>query len=298
MESNTLCRRKPCAWAPAELTVVALYNGSPITLCTEYVGTDGVTLFAQEYVRPRAVFEALIWIPITQSGEQPNRRPLRVFLSVQLVERTAAGYGISAKFSGIATEDRKEWEHMVEGAMSRAGRALARAQRSLRLRNAQDARNLQRPTRRRVLVVEQALPATALAAMAERGMHVTKVRSADEVRRAVHAGEADLLLCDVAGLVGDGLALCRELGGQAGRPAVILLTSRGAQEDFDQAVEAGAARVIAKPCSHDVLLSLLQRELEPESVQLRVSLRAARPSRAPASAGEMAGPMQVRASAA
>ncbi|MFO0578602.1 MAG: response regulator [Polyangia bacterium] len=259
-------------------------------------------LFSREYVRPRAVFEALIWIPVTLSADQPNPQPLRVFLSVQLVERTAAGYGISAKFSGIATQDRKEWEHMVEGAMLRAGRALARAQRSQRSQRPQTAqsatgpRSLQRPTRRRVLVVEQALPATALAAMEERGMHITKVRSADEVRRAVGAGEVDLLLCDVAGLVGDGLALCREISGQAGRPTVILLTSRGTEADFDRAVEAGAVRVIAKPCSHDVLLSLLQRELEPESAPLSLSLRAARPSRAPASG--MAGPLQVRSSAA
>lgn len=293
MESNTLFKRKSCVWAPAELTVVSLHNGSPVTMCSEYVGMDGVMLFSREYVRPRAVFEALIWTPITLSGDQPNRSPLRVFLSVQLVERTAAGYGISAKFSGISAEDRQEWERMVEGEMSRAGRALARAQRSLRLQSTQGE---PRSTRRRVVVVEQALPATALAAMEERGMQVTKVRSTDEALRRARAGEADLLLCDMAGAAGDGLSLCRELGQQASRPAVVLLTSRGASADFDQAIEAGAARVIAKPCSHEVLLALLLRQLEPAAAQLSLSGYAAR--RAPAAAGLLARSELERASAA
>ena len=171
----------------------------------------------------------------------------------------------------------------------------AQTQRSLRRRSSQSE---QRSARRRVVVVEQALPATALAAMEERGMQVTKVRSADEALRCARAGEADLLLCDMAGAAGDGLALCRELGKQASRQAVVLLTSRGTSADFDQAIEAGAARAIAKPCSHEALLALLVRQLEPEA-QLGPSRHAARPSRpsqAPRAPGLLA--VHERASAA
>lgn len=257
METSADKTKKKRPRVPAELSVTCTYNNQQITMWTEYVWAEGMMLFSQEYVRPRAVFEALIWIT-------PLARPLRVFLSVGLVERTSTGYGISATFSGISAEDRQRWESAVESAMASAGRQLGSELRA------------QPPVKRRLLVVENALPQTALAAMEQRGLSVRCVSSTEEVLDALRSGEVDLVLCDLAGSAVNGLELCRRIAEQPSRPGVILLTSRGTPEDFLQGIYAGALRVIAKPCSHEILIAQITRELIPQSVRLSIPVVAER----------------------
>lgn len=227
---------------PAELSVMGSYGERILTMWTEYIYADGMLLSSQEYLRPRAVFEAQIWIPRLE-------RTLRVFLSVVYVERTWYGFGIGVTFSAISHVDRQSWEKMVGSAMGSHCRAQCETPRKAP------------PTQRRAVVVGQALPPTAIEALAQRVLSVLCVRDADAALDAVRSAEADLVLCDVAGATVDGLDLCRRIAAvreSTGCTAeVVLLTARAAQDDFVNGVYAGATRVIAKPCSHEVLVAQL-----------------------------------------
>lgn len=268
METTTSKNKRKGLRVPAELPVVGTYGERSLTMWTEYVYADGMLLSSQEYVRPRAVFEAQIWIPRMD-------RTLRVFLSVVYVERTFGGFGIGVTFSAISENDRQCWEALVGSAMGTLGRGRCAM-----------ARKTQ-PAPRRAVMVGHALPPTAIEALEQRGLSVRCVRDADAALDAARSAEADLVLCDLAGATVDGVELCRRIAAmkeQTGRKTeIILLTARAAQDDFVTGIYAGATRVIAKPCSHEALVAQLTSGLVPQGVRITIPVLAERPAPEPES---------------
>lgn len=262
METTVIKNKRKGVRVPAELPVVGTYGERSLTMWTEYVYADGMLLSSQEYVRPRAVFEAQIWIPRLD-------RTLRVFLSVVYVERTFSGFGIGVTFSAISEEDRQSWEALVGNAMGSHGRAQSAVTRKTQ------------PAPRRAVMVGQALPPTAIEALEQRGLSVSCVRDADAALDAARSAEADLVLCDLVGSALDGLALCRRIAAMkeaTGRKTeVVLFTARATQDDFVSGVYAGATRVIAKPCNHEVLVGQLTSGLVSKAVRISIPVLAERP---------------------
>lgn len=263
METTTIKNKRKGVRVPAELPVVGTYGERSLTMWTEYVYADGMLLSSQEYVRPRAVFEAQIWIPSMD-------RTLHVFLSVVYVERTFSGFGIGVTFSAISEEDRQSWEALVGSAMGSHGRDRSAVSRKTQ------------PAPRRAVMVGQALPPTAVEALEQRGLSVRCVRDAGAALDAARSAEADLVLCDLAGATVDGIELCRGISAMkeaTGRKTeIVLFTARAAQDDFVSGVYAGATRVIAKPCSHEVLVAQLTSGLVPQAVRINIPVLAERPA--------------------
>jgi len=81
----------------------------------------------------------------------------------------------------------------------------------------------------------------------------------DLARRAV----PDVIVTDVTMPVIDGLALCRQLRAEAAtqRVAVVAVTGAAAEE-AQAALAAGCDAVLAKPCSHALLLTTIQLLLD------------------------------------
>jgi twitching motility two-component system response regulator PilH len=95
------------------------------------------------------------------------------------------------------------------------------------------------------------------------GLRTVVAGTAAEAMRACTHDRPDLIVTDLTLPDMDGITLCTALGRQpetAGVP-VIALTGRSAERDIEQAMAAGARRVLVKPCAPDALADAIREVL-------------------------------------
>ncbi|HPH28666.1 MAG TPA: response regulator [Pseudomonadota bacterium] len=235
MEPFVVKNKRKSERIPAYLLGLAAYGPTQIEVRTENISRDGLFLFSPVHIELRAIFELLLWLPF-------SRQPLRMFVATCFVEQTATGFGIGAFISGISTADRVQWEHFYERRLKRRQR-LAQSDDSLL------------GAACKVLVLQQSIAPTAVQALQMRGMDVTMAETTEAALEALGRERFDLLVGDLCSPRMDGLVLCKQLREKYPRLRCVLMTAYGSPSNFTLGMEAGAARVIAKPCSHAVLVS-------------------------------------------
>lgn len=216
----------------AYLPGIATYAGHRIEVRIENISRDGLYLFAPVPMKVRALFELLVYMPDSED-------PIGMFVAACYAEQTPAGFGAGAYISGISTGARQRWEAYYE---RRLHMERGRSKESSALR-------LQRP---RVLVLDHALPAHSIKALADQGLDlVSPPADTSMLDRSIWA-QVDLLIAELNDYRVASLAPLRHQ--RSPRPPVVLMTSCGSPEAFALGIEAGAARVIVKPCSGELLI--------------------------------------------
>jgi len=96
------------------------------------------------------------------------------------------------------------------------------------------------------------------------GLRTVVAGTAAEAMHACTHERPDLIVTDLTLPDMDGIALCTALGRKpetAGVP-VIALTGRSGDGDIEQAMAAGARRVLVKPCPPDTLADVIREVLK------------------------------------
>ena len=244
MEPLILKDKRKSQRIPHELTVMGQLDDRRIAMSSDNISIEGMFLFAREFVRPHAVFPARIWL----SNEE---EPLRVFLTSCFTERTWTGYGIGVHISGISAADNILWESFYRtcvSAHSEQIRQLAESERNSRNQH--------------IVVVDRALSPLAMQAMRKQGLRVSQVPSVGEAIRMVQREPVEAVISDLHRPGLDGLALCCHVTGEKLATRTVLLTSSAAPREFLLGLYAGATRVIAKSCSHEVLAARIFEVLQ------------------------------------
>jgi len=114
-----------------------------------------------------------------------------------------------------------------------------------------------------VLVVEDD-PETRqfyLTVLTDAGFHVDQAHNGLQALDKVLAGPPDLILTDIAVPGLDGIDLCRRLRADARTRAipVLAITGYSDRQYDDRAINAGADRVLAKPCEPERLIDEVQK---------------------------------------
>lgn len=244
MEPLILTEKRKSQRIPVELTVLAELEERRIAMCSDNISLDGMFLFSREFVRPCAVFPASVWI----SNEQ---EPLQVYLTSCFTERTWTGYGIGASISGISASDRSRWDEFYRS---------CGAARSEQVRQALQAERTVRD--RRIVVVDGALSLLAVQGLRKQGLEISHVASAAQALEQIQREPVHAVVSDLQRPGMDGLALCSYVNGLRLPVRTILLTSSAAPKEFLLGLYAGATRVIAKPCSKEVLISRILEVLQ------------------------------------
>jgi two-component system OmpR family response regulator len=92
------------------------------------------------------------------------------------------------------------------------------------------------------------------------GYAVAQARDGAEMRRALAAAPADLIVLDLMLPGEDGLSICRRLA-KAGAPPIIMLSAMGDETDRVVGLEIGADDYLPKPCSPRELLARIKAVL-------------------------------------
>ena len=229
---------------PVELTVLGEVEDRRIAMCSDNVSLEGMFLFSREFIRPRAVISAKVWI----SNEQ---EPLQMYLTSCFTERTWTGYGIGVYISGISDADRSRWEEFY--------RSCAAA-RSDQLRQVLQSERTVRD--RRVLVLEGSLSPQAMQALSRQGLEITQTPSIAQALEVIQNESFDVVISDLQRPGLDGLALCSYVNGERLPIRTVLLTNSAVSKEFLIGLYAGATRVIAKPCSNELLISRILEVLQ------------------------------------
>ena len=97
-----------------------------------------------------------------------------------------------------------------------------------------------------------------------RGYDVTTASSGEEALQILDGDRFDLCLIDVIMPGMNGLDLCRKTRGMGRHQDVpiIMLTAKGADEDREQGLEAGANLYLPKPISPNRLVALVEESLK------------------------------------
>jgi two-component system OmpR family response regulator len=127
----------------------------------------------------------------------------------------------------------------------------------------------------RVVVVDDdpELRALIAAFLAEQGLQVQTAGDALALGEVLAAGPVDLIILDVMMPGEDGLSVVRRLQGEP-RPAVIILSAMGDEQDRIDGLELGADDYLPKPCNPRELLArvraVLRRRQGPGQARARV----------------------------
>lgn len=229
---------------PVELTVLGELDGNRIAMCSENINLEGMFLFSREFIRPRAVFSARIWL--TNEEE-----PIQAYLTACFIERTWTGYGVGVYISGISAGDSARWETFYRAcATSRSGqlRQLVQAERTVH--------------NRRIVVIGGAVSPLGMQAMRKQGLDVVSAPSVNEAVERVGREPVDAIISDMRRPDIDGLALCCQVNERRLPTRTVLLTDSPGPRDFLLGLYAGATRVIAKPCSNDMLVTRILEVLQ------------------------------------
>lgn len=244
MEPLVMKDKRKSQRIPVELTVQGELEDRRIAMCSENISLEGMFLFCREFVRPRAVFPAKVWL----SNE---REPLQIYLTSCFTERTWTGYGIGVCISGISGDDRAQWEEYY--------RSCA-AERSEQLRQVLQSERTVRD--RRILVIDGALSPLAVQGLRKQGLEVSHAPSVAKALEQIQSEPIHAVVSDLQRPGLDGLALCSQVNGQRLPVRTVLLTSSAGSKEFLLGLYAGATRVIAKPCSNEVLISRILEVLQ------------------------------------
>lgn len=229
---------------PVELTVLGEVEDRKIAMCSDNVSLEGMFLFSREFIRPRAVIAAKVWIANDQE-------PLQMYLTSCFTERTWTGYGIGVYISGISDADRSRWEEFY--------RSCAAA-RSEQLRQVLQSERTVRD--RRVLVLEGSLSPQAVQALSRQGLEISQTPSVAQAMEVIQNESFDVVISDLQRPGLDGLALCSYVNGERLPIRTVLLTNSAVSKEFLIGLYAGATRVIAKPCSNELLISRILEVLQ------------------------------------
>lgn len=93
------------------------------------------------------------------------------------------------------------------------------------------------------------------------GYRVLAAENVAQMHQAIDAHRPDLVILDVMMPGGDGLGAARQLAGQRGGPAVIMLSALGSDTDRIIGLEVGADDYLAKPCNPRELLARVRAVL-------------------------------------
>lgn len=234
-------RRSPRV--PAQVMVMGETDGRQIMMYSENISLDGMFLHAKDFISPRAVFTAQVWL-------SEDEEPLRMYLTCCFIERTSNEYGVGVYISGMSTYDRMTWEAYYRCCVDAYAKHqhLAPSCRTLR--------------HRCLVVVGGALGAPVIEILRTHGLEVSHAPSVSAAIGLVQAGQSDAVISTMRSPKIDGLALCYAINAQRLRTRTVLLTDSMSPIDFWLAVHAGAARVIAKPCSIQILVTRVLEVME------------------------------------
>jgi DNA-binding response OmpR family regulator len=261
---------------PVNLTVLGGPEGRRIAMYSENISLDGMFLRARDFVAPRAVFSAQIWL----SNEE---EPLLAYLTCCFIERNTHDYGIGVYISGMSAVDRAHWENFYRCCLE----AQAEQQRSL-LPSGRTIRS------RRILAVEGALRGPVVEVLHKCGIEVAHAPSVSGAIEQLQAQHFEAVISNLRSTGLDGLALCYAVNSRRLRTRTVLLTDSAAPMEFWLGMHAGAARVIAKPCSTQILANRILEVLDQPPPLLRPEPA---PVRDPAPAARSAQPSGELASA-
>lgn len=221
------------------LPAVAIYEGQRIELRVENISCDGMYLFAPVFMKVRAVFNVLVTLP-------DSEEPVSMFVAACFAEQTLSGFGVGVFISGISTGARRRWEGYYEQRLRMQSRSISAA----------SSLHLQRP---RVLLYDHALPGPTVQCLTDRGLEVVVPVDETQGMQGRLAERVDLIIGELSGPRLAALNAWRQQRQQ--RPPVVLMTSRGAAQDFAVGMKLGADRVIVKPCSRDLLVEQVMQTL-------------------------------------
>ena len=172
-------------------------------------------------------------------------------LTVCFIERTWAGYGVGVQISGISIADSARW-----GSFYRAGAADYAAQRQPIVPACRTGLN------QHIVIVDDALSAVVANALRSEGFRVSHVPSVNEAIQVLHNEPVDVVISDLHRPGLDGLALCCHVTGNKLPTRTVILTTSSVPREFLLGLYAGATRVIAKPCSNEVLVTRIREVLQ------------------------------------
>jgi len=213
-------------------------------MISDNISLEGMFLFTRDFVTPQSVFPARIWL-------SNDEEPLHAYLTSCFTERTWNGYGIGAHISGISAADGALWESFYRFCASNQAeqlRQLAHAERTSGSCH--------------IVVVERALSRLAMQALRQQGLEVTQLPSVSEALKLVQRESIDAVISDLHRPGLDGLALCCHVKSESLPTRTVLLTGSAAPKEFLLGLYAGATRVIAKPCSNEVLVARICEVLQ------------------------------------
>ena len=229
---------------PVEFAVLAELCGHRVLMYSKNISRDGMFLRTSNFVTPHSVFGAQLWL-------MSDEEPIRVYLTSCFIERSPAEYGIGVNISGISSAARARWEKFYHD--------CAEAHAEQQSLNAPSRRTLRS---RHIAVVGDVLNPPSLRALQAHGIELSQVGSASAAIKLVEARHTDAVICNLQGPSMDGLNLCYAVSSRQLPTRPVLLTDSAASMDFWMGAQAGAARVIAKPCSGPLLAARIMEVLE------------------------------------
>lgn len=224
---------------PVSLQVSGACGGRAVTLWSVRAAKDGLMLISAQYIRPRSVMEVVISIP--DGGE-----PLKAFLSVTYVQRSACGYGIGVQFVGLSAAAKARWTRFV--GMSRG----------IYARQTQ-ARNLARQAQM-VIVSTEAMSERARLSLQEQQLDIALIRTPSELRTAIVQGRCQQLVLELSEFDSVWAQAIEQARCLVPTLQLWLLTGRDTEESLAKGFDLGAAVVVAKPCSHESLAMQLRSQ--------------------------------------
>ena len=229
---------------PVKITALGIFEGRRIAMYSENINLDGMFVLSADFIPARAVFSARIWLSTDQ-------KPLQAYLTSCFIDRSWASYGIGVCISGICTADKTRWEDFYRGCLE------AQAEQRQSPPAARPT-----PVKRHMVVVDGSLSPPALQILRQPWLEVSYAGSVKEAIALVKARPTDAVISDLRRPGVDGVALCRGLNQSRSQTRVVLLSDGAVPNDFLLGIHAGAALVIGKQCSHNVLVSRILQVLE------------------------------------
>jgi CheY-like chemotaxis protein len=225
-----------------DLLTVGFVRGHQHRMHAEEISASRILLRAKQAIRPLDPIELMWWI-------DDDEEPLCCLAQVQYVERTWGGFRVDAVFQQMAQRDRVRWERYVkraEDAHPDLGSGLF----------------LPWPGRRRpqLLTIGNILPAAVCAALREAGVMVHQAKTMARALQML-SGRPDIIVADASSSAVSGVPLCQNVSAAPEAADVLLFVEYASEQDFERYLEAGAARVILKPCNQATLLQRIRTTL-------------------------------------
>lgn len=218
---------------------MAQVGGQLIAMRVEKVDHRGLFLSSATLIWPRTVFEIFLCLSSSEA-------PIRAACSSTYVERGWGGFGIAVEISSMSGRDQERWSAFVREAArtdpSTYGRGVSA------LQTAQSAS---------ITVVSLALSDRLLAALRLRGLKVQQVETTADALEIVEEPGHHTIVAEQHGDYYDGTDLCRRLSEHAGSVQSVLLTNQRKSHILELSLYAGATKVVARPCSQEILLMRL-----------------------------------------